>query len=80
MHDIGKSVKIATEHPAAAWMAKFSKSLGLDLPNALACDTELSPDLFECPELTVLQAVAEHDNTALPLRQAAQRLFQLLPE
>jgi len=68
------SVEIATEHPAAAWVAELAEGLRLDLPDALACDTELSTDLFECPELTVLQAVAEHYNTAVALRKAAQRL------
>jgi hypothetical protein len=52
---------------------------GLYLADALAGQTELLSDLFECPRPPILEAEAQFHDLALTLAQQAEDLVELLP-
>jgi hypothetical protein len=59
---------------AAAGMPQFAQGLGLDLPDPLARDGEVLPDLFEGVLAAILQAKAHLNDLLFPRAQTLQHL------
>ena len=68
------------ELAGAAGVAELAEGFGLDLPDALARDAEVAPDLFEGAAAPVVQAEAELQDPALALAERAERALDLLAE
>src|SRR5690606_20833964 len=73
-------VEVAAQPAAHLRGAQLAKRLRLDLPDALARDAELLPDLFERAIAAILQPEAQDDDALLTLVELAQRLADLIAQ
>ena len=58
-------------------MAELAQCLGFDLPDPLARDAELTPDLLERAELAVVESETEHDNAPFAIGEAVEGIADL---
>src|SRR3954464_12328786 len=73
-------IEVPPQLAAVGWVAQLAQRLGLDLPDALAGDAELAPDLLQRAEAAILQPEAELDDPALAVGQALERVADLALE
>src|SRR5579875_2193039 len=73
-------IQVIFQLAAAARMAQLAQGLGLDLPDALACDMELLTHFFKRATASIVQTEAQLQHLALSLRQAIQHILYLLLE
>ena len=61
-------------------LSQLSERLGLDLPNALAGDSEVATHLFQGPTASVLKAEPQLQHSGLALAQRVEHIVDLLLE
>src|SRR5207302_1647982 len=72
--------QVVLELPRPARVPQLAQRLGLDLPDPLAGDVELAPDLFESAGAPVLEAESELEHAALAAGEAFEHALDLLLE
>src|SRR5207248_2869780 len=72
--------EVVLELAAPRRMTQLAQCLRLDLTDALACDVELAPDLFEGARAAVLETEAQLEHAALAERQPLEHALHLLLE
>src|SRR5688500_247035 len=71
-------LQVVLELAAAARVPQLAERLCLDLANPLACDVEVTADLFEGPGTSVLEAEAQLKHPPLTRREGIQHALDLL--
>eukprot|EP00976_Prorocentrum_cordatum_P093764 1189529-Prorocentrum_minimum.AAC.4 len=73
-------LEVVLEHPVAGRLPELAQRLGLDLPDALACDAEDVANLLQRAHAAVIQPVAQAQHVALARRQRVEHVLQVLLE
>mmetsp|Transcript_3220 Transcript_3220/g.7944 ORF Transcript_3220/g.7944 Transcript_3220/m.7944 type:complete len:265 (-) Transcript_3220:980-1774(-) len=72
--------QVLSKDAVATGLAQFPQSLGLDLPDALACNTEDVTDLLQRLHPPVVEAVAQTQHVALARVERVEHILKVLLE